>query len=223
MPSDVRVAVDVVVLTLAAEDEGEPLRTPLFLSARRDDEPFSGQAALPGSLMRADEPLERAAERVLASVGLAHGSVRHLEQLATFGGLDRDPRGRIVSVSYLALQPAPTVPAPPAVWLPAAAPPALAFDHDDILATALRRLRGKLSYSTVAYGLLPDEFTLSELQAAYEAVLGRAVDKRNFRKKMLGLGVLSETGGQRRGPHRPAQLYGFSRHGLVVYDDLLGV
>jgi 8-oxo-dGTP diphosphatase len=223
MPSDVRVAVDVVVLALAAEDEGESLRMPLFLSARRGTEPFSGQAALPGSLMLPDEPLERAAERVLAAVGLDGGSVRHLEQLATFGRLDRDPRGRVVSVSYLALQPAPATSATPARWLPARDPPGLAFDHGEILATALRRLRGKLSYSTVAYGLLPDEFTLSELQGVYEGVLGRPVDKRNFRRKMLGLGVLSETGGQRRGPHRPAQLYCFIRHGLVVYDDLLGV
>jgi 8-oxo-dGTP diphosphatase len=96
----------------------------------------------------------------------------------------------------------------------------LAFDHEQILASALQRLRGKLSYSNVAYGLLPEDFTLSELQRIYEAVLGGQLDKRNFRKKVLAVSMVTEAPGQRRGPHRPAQLYRFSRRELTVLDDV---
>jgi 8-oxo-dGTP diphosphatase len=176
-------------------------------------------AALPGSLVRPDEDLEAAAQRVVTDVaGL--GRPRHSEQLATFGRSDRDPRGRVVSVSYLALVPRP-LPLTNAGWCPVDDPPALAFDHAEILASAVERLRAKLSYSNVAYGLLPDAFTLSELQAVYEAVLGRVLDKRNFRKKVLGLGMVTEAEGMRRGPHRPAQLYRFCMDRLVILDDVI--
>ena len=172
--------------------------------------------------MREDEDLETAVLRILADgPGLARP--RHLEQLATFGAPDRDPRGRVFSASYLALVPRPTPVHVSSAWWAVADPPPLAFDHSDILSTALHRLRGKLSYSNVAYGLLPDTFTLSELQAVYEAVLDRELDKRNFRKKVLALGVVVETEGQRRGPHRPAQLYRFSDAALVVLDDVLPI
>lgn len=211
-----RVAVDVVALALA-DDEAQ---TPVFLTVCRPREPFAGVAALPGTLVRTDEDLETAARRVLHE--LAGLDVpRHLEQLATFGMPTRDPRGRVVSVSYLALYPRPQAGAELARWYPVAAPPRLAFDHAEILVSAVERLQGKLSYSNVAYGLLPDTFTLSELQAVYESVLDREVDKRNFRKKVLAVGMVAEAEGQRRGPHRPAQLYRFTRDRLVVLDDVI--
>jgi 8-oxo-dGTP diphosphatase len=213
-----RVAVDVVAIALA--DDGDGAGTPVFLALRRPRPPFAGDWALPGTLVREDEDLEEAVLRILAD-GPGLPRPRHLEQLATFGAVDRDPRGRVFSTSYLALVPRPVPVRETAAWRPVADVPALAFDHALILQSALDRLRGKLSYSNVAYGLLPDTFTLSELQAVYEAVLGRELDKRNFRKKVLSLGVLAEAEGQRRGAHRPAQLYRFRDAALVVLDDVI--
>ncbi|MGH8907061.1 MAG: NUDIX hydrolase [Egibacteraceae bacterium] len=218
--TQIRLAVDVVVVTLEPQDGGD--RRPITLAVRRDHDPFVGAWSLPGGAVRRDEDLEKAARRVL-SESLGTAQPRHLEQLASFGAPDRDPRGRVVSVSYLALLPARVVPRPAARWWSVAAAPGLAFDHARILASAIERLRGKLSYSNVAYGLLPEEFTLSDLQAVYEAVLDRALDKRNFRKKVLSLGMLQEAEGQRRGSHRPAQLYRFAGHGLVLLDDVIAV
>lgn len=213
-----RVAVDVV--TIALDDDGPGAGTPVFLALRRPRPPFAGDWALPGTLVREDEDLHEAVGRILAE-GPGLPRPRHLEQLATFGAPDRDPRGRVFSASYLALVPRPVPVRETAAWWPVADPPPLAFDHAMILGGAMERLRAKLSYSNVAYGLLPDTFTLSELQAVYEAVLGRGLDKRNFRKKVLSLDVLTETEGQRRGPHRPAQLYRFRDAALVVLDDVI--
>ncbi|MPZ87790.1 MAG: NUDIX domain-containing protein [Nitriliruptorales bacterium] len=236
MTPPVSLAVDVVVLTLPASvaeldawdaSEDRAARpAPLFLAGRRDHPPFAGAWSLPGGLVAGAEGLEAAARRVLAEAASRSDAIRlaaprHLEQLATFGAPTRDPRGRVVSVSYLALLPVPAQVAGNAAWLPADDPPELAFDHRTILSSALNRLRAKLSYSTVAYGLLPDHFTLSELQAVYEAVRGRSLDKRNFRRKVLALGFLEDTGDQRRGSHRPAQLYRFSQAGLVLLDDVI--
>ena len=215
-----RVAVDVVTVALA--DDGDGAGTPVFLALRRPRPPFAGDWALPGTLVREAEDLQEAVLRILSD-GPGLPEPRHLEQLATFGAPDRDPRGRVFSASYLALVPRPAVVRETAQWWPVAQPPPLAFDHGMILASAVQRLRAKLSYSNVAYGLLPDTFTLSELQAVYEAVLDRQLDKRNFRKKLLSLNVLSETEGQRRGPHRPAQLYRFRDAALVVLDDVLPI
>ena len=215
-----RVAVDVVTVALA--DDGDGAGTPVFLALRRPRPPFAGDWALPGTLVREGEDLQEAVLRILSD-GPGLPQPRHLEQLATFGAPDRDPRGRVFSASYLALVPRPVPVRETAQWWPVAQPPPLAFDHGMILASAVQRLRAKLSYSNVAYGLLPDTFTLSELQAVYEAVLDRHLDKRNFRKKLLSLNVLSETEGQRRGPHRPAQLYRFRDAALVVLDDVLPI
>lgn len=217
-----------VVLTLPpVEDPEAPgARAPLVLAVPRDHPPHAGDWSLPGGLVGTAEGLEAAVSRVLADLARdSHAQTlaepRHLEQLETFGAPGRDPRGRVVSVSYLALLGAPVPLAGAAAWQPATAPPPLAFDHATILASALDRLRAKLSYSTVAYGLLADTFTLSELQGVYEAVLGRAIDKRNFRRKLASLALLEETGGQRRGSHRPASLYRFSSGGLVLLDDVI--
>jgi 8-oxo-dGTP diphosphatase len=211
----VAVAVDVVLLSL--DRDGRPV---VVLAPPRAREPYRGDWALPGRRVRPDEDLEVAARSVLRETA-GSGHPRHLEQVATFGRPDRDPRGRVVSVSYLALQPAPTPLPADARWTPVDEAHDLAFDHDEILAGALGRLRAKLSYSTVAFGLLPDEFALSDLQAVYESLLGRVLDKRNFRRKLLALGVLEETGAHRRGAHRPAQLYRFAHEGLVILDDAL--
>lgn len=227
MADDLRVAVavDVVALALAPEAEADQRARLRFLVTRRERAPFAGAWALPGGLVASPDDLEASARGALAGAGVR--TVGHLEQLATFGHPGRDPRGRVVSVTYLALLPRPVAPVAAhdrAVdWIPALQPLAMAFDHAQILASALERLRGKLSYSTVAHGLLDAAFTLSELQAVYEAVLGRRVDKRNFRKKVLSMGMLTETGGQRRGPHRPAQLYRFARPGLQLLDGVISV
>lgn len=221
----VAVATDVVALALGA-DATDPTRL-RFLSVRRQRPPFAGAWSLPGKMVRPEEDVEEAARAALAAAGVRQ--LGHLEQLATFGSPDRDPRGRVVSVTYLALLPRPATAADPAGdgkearWLATQNPPSLAFDHAAILASAVERLQGKLSYSTVAHGLLDEDFTLTELQAVYEAVLGREIDKRNFRKRVLSLGMLVETGGQRRGPHRPAQLYQFARPGLQLLDGVINV
>jgi 8-oxo-dGTP diphosphatase len=139
-----------------------------------------------------------------------------LEQLYTFGAVKRDPRERVVSVAYYALVKLSShttraaTDAADARWFPATAAPALAFDHGDILAMALARLRSKLRYQPIGFELLPEKFTLTQLQQLYEAVLGTPLDKRNFRKKVLGFDLLvplEET--LRDGPHRPAQLFRF--------------
>lgn len=211
----VAVAVDVVTFTL--DDEGRLL---VVLSPPRRREPYRGEWALPGRRVRDDEDLETAARAVLREfAGL--GRPRHLEQLASFGAPERDPRGRVVSVSYLALLPQTAPLDVGATWTRVADVPPLAFDHEEILEVGVARLRARLAYSTIAYGLLPDAFTLSELQAVYEAVLDRPLDKRNFRRRVTTLGLVTEAQGRRHGPHRPAQLYRFPDRGLVLLDEAI--
>lgn len=182
------------------------------LLIRRGLEPFQGRWALPGGFVHLEETLDEAARRELAEeTGLREV---FLEQLHTFGAVERDPRERVVSVAYFALvKPTAATAATDAAeaeWFPVATIPPLAFDHAEILATALARLRGKLRYEPLGFELLPAKFTLSQLQGLYEAVLGTALDKRNFRKKVLGFDLLvplNET--HRDGAHRPAQLFRF--------------
>jgi 8-oxo-dGTP diphosphatase len=156
--------------------------------------PFEGSWALPGGFVRVDESVDDAARRELAEeAGLDNV---YMEQLYTFGSVDRDPRERVVSVAYFALvklagtRLRAATDAVRAEWFPAADPPALAFDHAVILHTALRRLRGKVRYEPIGFELLPRKFTLSQLQNLYEVVLGKPLDKRNFRKKILSMGLL---------------------------------
>jgi len=177
--------------------------------------PFEGRWALPGGFVRQGESLEHAARRELEE----ETGVRdvYLEQLYTFGDADRDPRGRIVTVAYYALLTGEAAPlkagtdAGAAAWMPARKHPPLAFDHDRILTYALERLANKLDYTTVGFQLLPRKFTLSQLQRVYETVLGRSLDKRNFRRKLAILDVLTPLDEWvQDGPSRPAQLYRFS-------------
>jgi len=184
-----------------------------ILLIRRASEPYAGQWALPGGFLEIGEGLEDCARRELREETGREGL--YLEQLYTFGVPGRDPRERVLSVAYFALLPLFASPelkassdASAAAWHPCAALPALAFDHDRIVAMALERLRAKLLYSTIALQFMPDRFTLSQLQSVYETILGAPLDKRNFRKRMQGLGCLEETGEKaRNGQHRPARLY----------------
>ena len=191
-------------------DEGE-LKVLLI---QRALEPFKGKWALPGGFVHVDETTDDAARRELAEeAGLKDV---FLEQLYTFGELGRDPRERVVSVAHYALvklaghRAKAATDAANAGWFPISNTPKLAFDHADILALALARLKAKVRYQPIGFELLPPKFTLSELQHLYEAVLETDLDKRNFRKKVLGFGLLvplKET--RMAGRHRPAQLFRF--------------
>lgn len=174
--------------------------------------PFAGSWALPGGFLEIDEDLEACAQRELEE----ETGIRdvYLEQLYTFGRPDRDPRERVVSVVYYALVPADRLhprAASDAVqtsWFAVDALPRLAFDHQEVIHMAHRRLLAKLEYSTIAFRFLPQTFTLGELQQVYETLRGEAVDKRNFRKWVLALDQIEETGELRRtGVHRPARVY----------------
>ena len=204
------VAVDVAVFTVLT-------RALHVLLVELRHGPFAGRWALPGGRVQVDESLDAAAGRELA----AQTGIRniYLEQLYTFGSPERDPAGRVVSVAYVALiahggrfPPRPAGDKYAAVaWRPVRGLPGLAYDHAAVVTTAAERLRAKLAYTNLVYTLLPREFTLGELQEMYEAILGRGLDRRNFRKKILTLGLLHAVGRVRRGPHRPAGLYTF-RH-----------
>jgi 8-oxo-dGTP diphosphatase len=196
--------VDVVIFTLRHEDLQ-------VLLIRRRRPPHQGMWAIPGGSIGLAEPLEAAALRTLEEeTGL--GDV-YLEQLYTFGEPKRDPRDRVITVAYFAVVPASNV-VPCATedaervrWWPIYDLPPLAFDHAEILTYALTRLRYKLEYTAVGFELLPEEFTLTELQSAYEIVLGEELDKRNFRRKILSAGVIESSGRTRSGEGRPARLY----------------
>ncbi len=180
----------------------------------RDVEPFAGMWAIPGGFVRNGESLEQAALRELREeTGIADV---FLEQLYTFGKPNRDPRGWVVSVAYYALV-APdqhhllaTTDARRAEWFPVNRLPKLPFDHDEILHIALQRLRGKLTYALIGFELLPDKFSIRQLQTLYEIVLGQKLDNRNFRKKIFSLDVLKELNEIQTGvAHRAARLYKF--------------
>jgi 8-oxo-dGTP diphosphatase len=180
---------------------------------------------VPGGRVGFDETLEKAARRHLATQSGVRGI--YLEQLYTFGSPGRDPHGRVVSVAYFALIPhggrfqgRRAGEYPDAAWRRVAGLPALAYDHGAVVRTALARLRAKLRYTNLVYGLLPPSFTLGELQEMYEAMLGRTLDRRNFRKKILSLGLLRRAHGVRRGPHRPATLYAFRRRRPMMIEIL---
>jgi 8-oxo-dGTP diphosphatase len=205
LPDKVHVAVDVVLFTIQRSE----LKV---LLVKRLIEPFAGGYALPGGFVLADESLEHAAMRELQEeTGF---KAHYLEQLQSFGDPGRDPRGRVVTVAYFALLPSeqtiqPGTDAVEAGWFSAHAAPALAFDHDRILAVALRRLQGKLDYSGVGFDLLPDRFTLSELQAVHEAIHGHPLDKRNFRRKLEAGNQVAETNEMKPTGRKPARLYRF--------------
>jgi 8-oxo-dGTP diphosphatase len=187
--------------------------------------PYTGTWALPGGLIQDAESLDAAAGRILyEETGVAEV---YLEQLYTFGQPDRDPAGRVVSVAYFALIHAAGITLRTQLkyadvrWWPYATLPPLAYDHDTVAAYARQRLEWKLAYTNVVWSLLPRRFALTELQKVYEAVLGRPLDKRNFRKKILALGLVEPVGETAmRGAHRPAMLYRFTSREPKLIDML---
>ena len=184
------------------------------LLIQRDLPPYQGKWAFPGGFVRIKETLEEAARRELEEeTGL---SKVFLEQLYTFGEPDRDPRERVVSVAYYALvklsdyRVKAATDAREAAWFSVSDVPKLAFDHDEILAVALQRLQGKVRYQPIGFELLPPKFTLTQLQHLYEVVLETEIDKRNFRKKILSMGLLEELDEiEQDVAHRAARLYRF--------------
>jgi 8-oxo-dGTP diphosphatase len=224
------VAVDVAILTAR--------RGHLFaVVVEREAHPARGRLALPGGFVGVDEALGAAARRVLASkAGLAEV---FLEQLYSFGEPSRDPRTRVISVAYYALVDWACLSAASESrrrgqlariivdWEGETGGPVglvdeqgggldLAFDHDEILGTAVKRIRGKLNYSPIGFQLLPDLFTLRQLQEVHETVLGRPLNKDSFRRRMLSSGQLEATGERESDvEHRPAELYRFARRSAV--------
>jgi len=202
------VAVDVVMMTLHQKDLQ-------VLLVKRRSWPFEGMWAIPGGFVDIDESLEDAAKRELREETSVEDV--YIEQLYTFGNPGRDPRTRVITVVYFALLDGEQLrikaadDAADVGWFSVYELPPLAFDHRDILEYTLNRLRGKLSYTTIAFNLLPEQFTLRELQRVYEIILHKALDKRNFRKKVLATGILEDTGAKKmEGTHRPARLYRFN-------------
>lgn len=201
--------VDVVVFALDVDE----LQVMLV---ERDLRPFEGYWALPGGFVRVDETLEQAARRELEEeTGLKD---IYLEQLFTFGDVDRDPRERVITVAYYALvnleghDVQASTDARSAAWFSVNDLPDLAFDHNSILSAAHDRLRGKVRYQPIGFELLPDKFTLRQLQDLYEIVLDRELDKRNFRKKVLAMGIVKETKEiEKDVAHRAAKLYRFDK------------
>ncbi|GGQ32665.1 NUDIX hydrolase [Streptomyces mutabilis] len=187
------------------------------LLVERGQEPYAGRWALPGGFLLPEESAETAARRELAEeTGLADVTDLHLEQLRTYSEPDRDPRMRVVSVAFAALLPDPPAPhgggdASQARWVPYDAAVDLAFDHDRILADARRRVGAKLEYTCLATAFCPAEFTLGELQQVYETVWGTALDRPNFRRKVLATpGFVEAVPGAARltgGRGKPAALY----------------
>jgi 8-oxo-dGTP diphosphatase len=216
MQAHAYLAVDVVIMTV---DAGALL----CLLVKVREGVFAGQWAFPGGLVGLGEALEEAAQRELErQTGLRHV---YLEQLRTFGDPQRDPRARVVSTAYFALvRGRETVGSDPkyadVAWFPMGRLPTLAYDHSEIAAYALERLRAKVEYSNIVYGLLPPEFTLAELQDVYEVILGRGLDRRNFRKKILATKLLQPLSKLRRGAHRPAMLYRFTRRKPMMVEML---
>lgn len=184
--------------------------------------PYKNKWSLPGGLVRLAETPDDAATRVLKDkTNIQKG---HIEQLYTFGDLDRDVRGQIISVAYLLLvgdvkkfKVRTTDFYTDISWVSIKNLPAMAFDHTKIIEVAHSRLKSKIVYSNIAYSLLPPKFTLSELQKVYEIILGESVDKRNFRKKIAAFGMVEPVDEKRMGAFRPAELYKFKKNELVYF------
>ncbi|NCN86792.1 NUDIX hydrolase [archaeon] len=198
------VTVDTVIFTV----RNDSLQV---LLVKRGVEPFKGNWAIPGGFVKLDESLEDAAKRELKEeTGVKDV---YLEQLYTFGEIKRDPRGRVITVSYLALINSDKIVLTPstdvneAKWFNVKHLPEFGFDHRKILNYALKRLKWKFEYTPVGFSLLPTKFKLSELQKLYEIVFDREFDKRNFSKKIHSLNFLKEVGIEKDVPYRPSKLY----------------
>lgn len=188
----------------------------VLLVNRGNYEPYENMWALPGDLVHPEEDLDDAAKRVLMELtGLEKV---YLEQVRTFGNPNRHPLGRVLTVAYFSLIRSDEYNvlvsswAKDAEWVNVRELPALAFDHKDILAACLRRLQRRVRARPVGFELLPDKFSLSDLQYLYESILGVKMDKRNFRKKILAMNFLLPLAEAQNGvAHRPAKLYAFDQ------------
>lgn len=207
---NIKVAVDAVVFGYFEKKELH------ILLIKRKIEPYKSSWALPGGLVLDDENLESAVERELyEEAGIKPD---FLEQLYTFGEVNRDPRNRVVSVSYLGLvNPSyhdlyASSDAEDAKWFSIKELPELAFDHQKIIDTALNRLRTKIQYQPIGFNLLHDEFLFSELENLYQTIVGQELDRRNFRKKIMSYGLLHETTKlKKEGSGRPGKLFTFNQ------------
>jgi len=208
------VTVDIVIFTIRNG-------TLEVLLVQRGHEPFKDKWAIPGGFIRLSENLEEAAKRVLYEK--THVKDVYLEQIYTFGDPHRYPSARVITVSYVALirsddlklQAEEGLNITQINWHPVYNLPALAFDHKSILAYAIKRLRARLEYTPIAFQLLPKKFTLTELQRTYESILNQELDKRNFRKKVVSLGLLKEHDEYtKESSKRPARLYSFNEHSI---------
>ena len=193
-----------------------------MLLIERNEEPFKDWYALPGNIVGHDESVDAAASRILYELtGLRDLPMR---QFHTFGEVQRHPQGRVVTIAYFALiringqkelMPV-TQYARKAFWHPVNDLPKLAFDHTEIFNRAFKKIRAKLNYEPIAFELLPEKFTLTQLQNLYEAVLNKQLDKRNFRKKMLSYGFLKELAEKQKGvSYRAAKLYKFDKRKYI--------
>jgi 8-oxo-dGTP diphosphatase len=216
MKQSVKVAVDAVVFGY------DPEKGISILLIRRKYEPFPKFWALPGGLVANDESLEDAVRREL--VEESGVDVNYLEQLYTFGKPDRDPRNRVVTVTYFGLvrpsdyQLSAQTDAEDVAWHSIDHIPKLAFDHRAIIDVAITRLRGKIAYEPVGFELLDKKFPFSDLENLYQTLLGREIDRRNFKKKIIGYGFLEELDETiQRKAGRPAHLYRFNKK---KYDEL---
>ncbi len=215
---DIRVAVSTVIFSLR-HMPGRDMPAVVLPLVRRTRDPHAGLWALPGGWLGGDEDLAAAASRTLAETTAL--APRYLEQLYAFGDVGRSP-GRVVSIVYWALvrEDIAATPLPEddnVAWFEVAHLPPLAFDHTEIVAYALWRLRNKVGYSRIAHGLLPDLFTLADLREVYEAIGGRRLDPANFRRQAEASGTLIPTEEHRTGSHRPARLYRYN-HDVELAD-----
>lgn len=193
------------------------------LLVNRKKAPYEGTWALPGGFLNVEESFEGCVRRVLATkTGMVD---LFMEQLYTFGTVHRDERGRVISVAYFALvnphnyQIINGFMNHDTRWFAYDELPKLAFDHAEIIAKAHERLQSKIRYQPIGFELLDDEFTLPELQRLYETILNKTIDRRNFRKKMLELGIIKTTGERREGtPNRQPDIYKFDK---ARYDELV--
>lgn len=208
MTQAIQLSVDAVVF-------GYEAGTISILLVKRKYEPFKGKWAIPGGFVLNNESLEEAVQRELKEETGIH--INYLEQLYTFGNPERDPRNRVVSVAYFGLIKPSTfkivadTDAEEVQWFKITDLPSLSFDHADILKLAINRLQGKITYEPIGFELLDEKFPFSDLEKLYSTLLGRTVDRRNFRKKILSLNILDELDEKfSRGSGRPANLFKFN-------------
>ncbi|MDP3026902.1 MAG: NUDIX domain-containing protein [Nanoarchaeota archaeon] len=205
------VTADIIIFTI----QNQKLKVLLI---KRGVEPFKNMFAIPGGFVKMNENLEQAAKRELEEeTGVKEV---YLEQLYTFGEVNRDPRGRVITVAYFALinpekakqELEATTDASAAEWFDVSGLPQLAFDHKKILDYAIKRVKWKFEYTTIAFSMLPKHFTLTQLQKVYETVFEKKFDKRNFRKKILSLNILESTEEKEKDvSYRPPELYSLKK------------